>query len=54
MVVFVSNELDRKAFLSNIKSINSIDQLNALLNQNRLKIVALELNNGMYFIEATK
>lgn len=40
--------------LLNLKSINSVEQINALLNQNRLRIVALELNNGMYFIEASK
>jgi len=25
-----------------------------LLNQNRLKITSLELNNGVYYLEATK
>jgi len=40
--------------LLNIKSINPIDKINFLLNQNRLKITSLELNNGVYYLEATK
>lgn len=40
--------------LLNLKSINSLETINNLLISNNLKIVSVELNNGIYLVEATK